>query len=320
MNDEQREKLQQEVVRRYENLSDELKRAMMSVSSAEIIYEVGRKHGLNVEKIGVLAEEIGYIMLGMIPPSGFISDLKDLLEVEENKANEIGQEINHKIFLPIREEMKRIYGTSFSEETITERQETSDMRQGTIERPTPPPIPQRPTPPFIPSQPMPTPRSFPQRPVPPTIPPRPTPEFGSGPRMPVPHGAEPPGFRPTAPAPPPFAMRSTPPPTPSRPTQQGLGRSTPPPIFIQPKEITQTEEIKATGQPPTTNSQPPTPANKPTWLEVGSGKLEVGLPEVEEELKPKLLESLPKEKPLEARIAEKTPPKYHTDPYRETFE
>src|SRR3989344_1876716 len=185
MDEEKKEQLQQEVVRRYENLSDELKRAMMSVSSAEIIYEVGRKHGLDVEKIGILAEEVGYIMLGMVPPSGFISDLKDLLEIEENKAKEIAQEINHKIFLPIREEMKRTYGTSFSEETgASGQQPTSNFQpsfaKATEDRqpPIPPAIPSRPQPPYQFGQgpaPFQTRPSAPFRPIPPPIPPRPIP-------------------------------------------------------------------------------------------------------------------------------------------------
>ena len=338
MNDSQKEQLQQEVVRRYENLSDELKKAMMSVSSAEIIYEVGKKHDLNVEKIGVLAEEVGYIMLGMIPPSDFVSDLKNLLEIEENKANEIAQEINHKIFLPIREEMKKTYGTNFLEETITERQGTSDMRQGTpktIVPPRPiPPTPSRVVGPSIPQRPQP-PYQFGQGPAP--FQTRPTTESGLGRPTPPP---TPPG-----PATPTTFERPTPPPIPPLPAGQPVTegdlspRPMPPPIFSQPKEITQTEEIKQpqetrnmrqetnitppglpTKQPTTDNLQPPTLTKQPSGFEVESEKLDVGLPEVEEELKPKLLESLPKEKPLEARIAEKTPPKYHADPYRESVE
>ena len=331
MSDEEKEQLQQEVVRRYENLSDELKRAMMSVSSAEIIYEVGRKHDLNVEKIGILAEEIGYIMLGMVPPSGFISDLKELLEVEENKANEIAQEINHKIFLPIREEIKRTYGTSFSEEMrASDQLPTTNSQQPTTTRPMPPApsrveeptIPPRPTPPFIPSQPIPPP--FNQRPTPPPIPPRPTAEGDVGPQPPYSFGQGPAPFQ-TRPTPPPIPTQQGLGPIPPRPTTEGgLGRPTPPPIFSQPKEITRAGEIKQPATPPSLKAlegaAPPPPELPTKKQEIGSGKLEVGLPEVEEELKPKLLESLPKEKPLEARIAEKNPPKYHLDPYKEPIE
>jgi len=234
---------------------------MTGVSTAEVIYSVGQKHGLNVEQIGLLAEEVGFIMLGMVGASDFITNLQTLLDIPQEKAGEIAQEINHKIFLPIREELRGIYGMNISEEIATTA-------------PTPP-VPQA------------TPKSTP--------PARPAPESEIEKK----------------PEHIPQALRQDTEQVLQRlRTAEPISRPTPPP----PPGLPMGDTVKPL--PPSVHSIPPPPqgVSQPKHPE------SIKMAEVEEELKPKLLETLPKEKPLEARIAEKTPPKYHSDPYRESVE
>ncbi len=103
------------ILKRYDSLPDDLKEALMDVSTADAIYEIGRKANLDVEKIGLLAEEIGLIILGFIPSENFISDLKRVLEIGEEKASSVALEVNDRIFLPIRESLKRIHGAAWAE-------------------------------------------------------------------------------------------------------------------------------------------------------------------------------------------------------------
>lgn len=103
------------ILKRYESLPDDLKEALMGVSTADAIYEIGRKSNLNVEKIGALAEEVGLIILGFTPSANFISDLKTALGVDEEKASEIANEINQRVFLSIRESLRRLHGASWGE-------------------------------------------------------------------------------------------------------------------------------------------------------------------------------------------------------------
>lgn len=103
------------ILKRYESLPDDLKEALIGIGTASAIYEIGRKVNLNVEKIGELAREVGLIILGFVPSANFISDLKTVLEVNEEKAAEIAQEVNERLFLPIRESLKRIHGSAWAE-------------------------------------------------------------------------------------------------------------------------------------------------------------------------------------------------------------
>ncbi|MFY9462457.1 MAG: hypothetical protein WAP51_04630, partial [Candidatus Sungiibacteriota bacterium] len=106
------------ILKRYESLPDDLKEALMGVSTADAIYEIGRKANLNIEKMGALAEEVGLIILGFVPSANFISDLKTALGVNEEKATEIASEINERVFLSIRESLKRLHGAAWSEGLI----------------------------------------------------------------------------------------------------------------------------------------------------------------------------------------------------------
>ncbi|MBI2639703.1 MAG: hypothetical protein HYW90_02305 [Candidatus Sungbacteria bacterium] len=103
------------ILTRYESLPEDLKQALMGVETAGELYKIGKNANLSVEKIGRLAEEVGLIILGLTPSQNFISDLKQMLEVPQEKAEEVASEVNTRIFLPIRESLKRLHGASWSE-------------------------------------------------------------------------------------------------------------------------------------------------------------------------------------------------------------
>lgn len=102
--------IQEELLKRYEALPQDLKDTMMSVETAEIIFEIGKKFGLNIEKTGKLAEEIGFVILGVIPSKDFVGNLKEILELDSEKALGIASEANHRIFLKIRDTLKELHG------------------------------------------------------------------------------------------------------------------------------------------------------------------------------------------------------------------
>lgn len=93
----------------YEDLPQILKEALFSTNIAEQMHEIGKKFGLTIEKTGIIAEETGYIMLGLARPDEFVANLSGGLGVDTDKAQEIAAEINHQIFFPLREELKRTH-------------------------------------------------------------------------------------------------------------------------------------------------------------------------------------------------------------------
>lgn len=116
----------EQLLEKYRALPKEVRDAIFSINTAEIIRQIGEKHKLMIDKIGELADETGLVMLGLGHPNQFISHLTERLEINHELAKEIAQEVNSKIFYPIREHLKKMYGI------IEEKFE---------EKPSPPPAP-----------------------------------------------------------------------------------------------------------------------------------------------------------------------------------
>ncbi|MEK9195344.1 MAG: hypothetical protein AAB975_03130, partial [Patescibacteria group bacterium] len=103
---------------RFARLPEPLKDEMMSVENSERIFEAGKKFGLTIEQIGFLAEEAGYVVLGLTHPNDFVGRLKDHLRVDEEKAKTIAQQINHQVFFPLREILKTTHQFELTQEQI----------------------------------------------------------------------------------------------------------------------------------------------------------------------------------------------------------
>ena len=94
----------------YLKLPQDLRDALFDVNSSELVRTIGEKHKLTIDKIGELASETGYVMLGTTHPNKFISNLAQRLEVDKTKAKEIAEDVNVQIFKKVRESLKKIHG------------------------------------------------------------------------------------------------------------------------------------------------------------------------------------------------------------------
>jgi len=97
---------QEKIDAQYKKLPEPLREALYSAENAQKIFEIGKKNGLNVDKIGLLAEEVGYVILGLTRGNEFANFLKEMLQINEEKAHAIVEEVNLQIFSPIREDLK----------------------------------------------------------------------------------------------------------------------------------------------------------------------------------------------------------------------
>src|SRR3989344_5123898 len=109
---------QQELKERYEKLPEVLKDAMFNTDIAAKILELGKKHGLTIEKTGFMAEETGFVILGLTRPEELINVLAESLEVKEDQARNIATDLNHQIFFPLREALKTTHQIEIGEATL----------------------------------------------------------------------------------------------------------------------------------------------------------------------------------------------------------
>ncbi len=124
----------QQLEERYTRLPPILQETLFSPEVAEKLFEIGKKNGITIEKIGFAAEETGFVILGLTRPREFVSELASRLEVDDDTARKIALDISHQIFFPLREALKQTHQIEIGEEAI---QTSLEVRPLTGRGPTP---------------------------------------------------------------------------------------------------------------------------------------------------------------------------------------
>lgn len=107
-------------MKKYKALPRDLQKAMFSSVTAGKILEIEQKHSLSIDQAGILAQEVGWVLLGEKRASEFPNNLAGALKIPEARAREIARDVNHTIFFQIRESLKRLHGVSQTEALIPE--------------------------------------------------------------------------------------------------------------------------------------------------------------------------------------------------------
>jgi len=92
----------------YEKLPKDLQEAIFSEKTADLIYDICTRNGLEKE-MSEIARLTGYVLLGLLPPDEFEKTLKEELKLKNNIAKGVNQEITRFIFFPLRTTLEMIY-------------------------------------------------------------------------------------------------------------------------------------------------------------------------------------------------------------------
>jgi hypothetical protein len=95
----------QEIQKKFEDLSINLKWAIKSAKIDENITNIGKNYGLNIEQLGQLSLETYMVVLDYIHPNKFEESLKSSLNLPDEKNKNIVVEINDKILKKIKENL-----------------------------------------------------------------------------------------------------------------------------------------------------------------------------------------------------------------------
>lgn len=92
-----------------ENLPQELKTALFSEESAESIWDICLRNGIEDERISEVAIYTGRVLTGLLPINEFQEVLEKELKLKEGVAKKISQEINRFIFYPVKASLEKLY-------------------------------------------------------------------------------------------------------------------------------------------------------------------------------------------------------------------
>lgn len=100
---------------RYDKLPPEIREALFSAATADKVFEIGKKHGLLIDKVGILSSEIGMLMIGITHPREFVGSLSISLNLSANDARKIAHDINMEILAPLHDHLLKLHNMAESE-------------------------------------------------------------------------------------------------------------------------------------------------------------------------------------------------------------
>jgi|GEM_PF-5040651 len=90
--------------------SDIILEAIASPDGDQVIINVCKKKGLTLPQTAEISSETTLVMLGLTKPEEFVPSIISRAQISEDIARSIAQDINEKIFRPIRDELRKIHG------------------------------------------------------------------------------------------------------------------------------------------------------------------------------------------------------------------
>ena len=179
---------EQEIQKRFRQLSEKLKTALSSPTSFKIIDNICQTNYLKKEWVEDVAMVTAEVLLGFLHPEDMRKELQEVIGVNFKIADSISQDINKRIFAPLKEEIDKVYSPlppleegeeiplvpEKPKEEVKISPPPIDLRQKEEVKPN---IPTAPTPPTI------TPKPLSQPPIPSSIPTSSSTTMPSGPAI-----------------------------------------------------------------------------------------------------------------------------------------
>ncbi|MFQ5788444.1 MAG: hypothetical protein ACE5H1_10760, partial [Thermodesulfobacteriota bacterium] len=122
-------------LKRLNALPREIKNVVGSTELSESLKSITKKYNLHIDQAGILGDEINFTLLGFTKTTDFIKNLKAQLNLPDEKVNAIAKDVNEKIFLPIRQSLKKAGDVSPAESGIRNQESRKPQPQKEIHHP-----------------------------------------------------------------------------------------------------------------------------------------------------------------------------------------
>jgi len=95
----------------YEELPDDLKKAIFSEEIADQLYNICNKNNIKDKgKIKEIVKHTGFVLLGVISPNEFPEILEKEIKLAKDTAKKISKDITNIVFFPLKKSLEAIYG------------------------------------------------------------------------------------------------------------------------------------------------------------------------------------------------------------------
>jgi hypothetical protein len=110
----EKEYTKEELWKIVEKLPGELKEAIFSGETAENIFNICTRNGIEDERMSKVAKYVGRVLIGLLPPNEFEEILEKEVGIEKEVAKNIRRDVEMLIFYPVRKQLEEIYKIEIS--------------------------------------------------------------------------------------------------------------------------------------------------------------------------------------------------------------
>lgn len=114
----------------FKKLPKDIQDAILAVDLGSKMQVITKKNNLHIDQAEILENETVFVLLGLEHPSDLVANIAKHVDVSEEKAEAITEDLNRDIFLKIRESLKKI----FEEKNETARETEEELNRGEILR------------------------------------------------------------------------------------------------------------------------------------------------------------------------------------------
>ena len=112
---------------KYFQLPQDLQQIMFTEETANKIHQAGKKNNLNENQLWWASHTAGMIILGETNIINFVKTLQEKCKLTEEPARQLARDINQAIFLPVKEDLKKIHKVpQWPREEETRKEETKE--------------------------------------------------------------------------------------------------------------------------------------------------------------------------------------------------
>ena len=94
----------------FEVAPESVKDAVLAPESIDVLDEIAKKYGLTKEQYRKMGRYVDFVLVGVVPIKLFRETLEEEMEVDTETARKIAGEIRDKIFMKVKDELRKIHG------------------------------------------------------------------------------------------------------------------------------------------------------------------------------------------------------------------